>query len=265
MGYYDLSKDERQNFVQNMEEELTSDLENDEMDKIIMYSSDNDVYIRKNVSNILGKIYRGQKTKNKEISFENQEIFKEKIIQTIGVLLKNNDERVRQTAVYLAGEIGKKDADVVFNFLETALKDPHHKVRNAVMSSLKVMGEKNPKPTLNFAKTFIHNKDPEIRRKVVHGIELRGRTHPEDILPILEELQDETNPLVRKMIIHVLGQISYKKGCLEKVTAALKTWTNKELVKDTLPYIVEVHKNYPFSVKTPDEAEKYLKENFNYL
>ena len=129
------------------------------------------------------------------------------------------------------------------------------------MSALKVMGEKNPKPTLEFAKVFIHNPNPEIRRKVVHGIELRGRTHPEDVLPILEELQDETNPKVRKMIIHVLGQISYKKGCLEKVTGALKTWKNKKLVEDTIPYIIEVHKNYPFSAKTAEEAEKYLKEN----
>ncbi|CEA13175.1 HEAT repeat domain-containing protein [Methanobacterium formicicum] len=159
--------------------------------------------------------------------------------------------------------MGKQDASPVFDYLETALEDPHHRVRNSVMSSLKVMGEKNPQPTLKFAKRFIHHPDPEVRKKVVHGIELRGRTHPEDILPLLEEFQDDAHPQVRKMLIHVLGQISYKEGCLEKVTSALKTWKNKELVEDTIPYILDVHKKYPFSALTPEEAEKYLKENFS--
>jgi 3-methyladenine DNA glycosylase AlkC len=249
MGYYNLSKEERQRFVKKMEDELTNDLKNDKIDRILYYSSDNDIYIRKNVSNILGRIYR------------NQSIFNTEIIQLAGNLLKNNDEKVRQTAVYLAGEIGKKDAEMVFNYLETGLNDTHHRVRNSVMSALKVMGEKNPKPTLEFAEIFIYNPEPEIRRKVVHGIELRGRSHPEDVLPLLEKLQFETNPPVRKMIIHVLGQISFKKGCLEKVTAALKTWKNRDLVDDTIPYIIEVHNNYPFSAKSSEEAEKYLKEN----
>jgi HEAT repeat protein len=249
MGYYNLSKEERQRFVKKMEDELITDLKNDKTDRILHYSSDNDIYIRKNVSYILGRIYRNQNILNKEI------------IQVAGKLLKNNDEKVRQTAVYLAGEIGKKDAEMIFNYLETGLNDPNHRVRNAVMSALKVMGEKNPKPTLEFAENFINNPEPEIRRKVVHGIELRGRTHPEDVLPILEKLQYETNPHVRKMIIHVLGQISYKKGCLEKVTAALKTWQNRDLVEDTIPYIIEVHNNYLFSAKSSEEAEKYIKEN----
>ncbi len=263
MGYYDMSKEDRQKFVKKMEYELTNNLKNNEMDKILHYSSNDDVYIRKNVSNILGRIYRGQNPQKKTIDTENQRIYKKEIVKTTGILLGNHDNKVRQTAVYLAGEIGKKDAEVVFDFLEIGLNDPHHRVRNSVMSALKVMGEKNPRPTLEFAKKFIHNPEPEIRRKVVHGIELRGRTHPEDILPILEELQYENNPQVRKMIIHVLGQISYKQGCLEKVTAALKTWKNKKIVGDAIPYIIQVHKNYPFSVKTPEEAEKYLKENFN--
>ncbi|MCE5214956.1 MAG: HEAT repeat domain-containing protein [Methanobacterium sp.] len=85
------------------------------------------------------------------------------------------------------------------------------------------MGQKNPQPTLEFTRRFLHDEDPEVRKKVIHGIELRGRTHPEDILPLLEEVQDEDDQNVRKMIIHVLGQISYKNGCLEKVAAALKT------------------------------------------
>ncbi len=251
MGYYDLTKEERQELVQKMEDEITQDLKDKKIIRILHYSSNNDVYIRKNVSIIMGRnLYRDQGK------------FKEEIIHVAGDLLKNDDENVRQTAVYLLSEIGKVDADIVFHYLETALRDPHHKVRNGVMSALKVMGDKNPEPTLKFAKVFIHDPDPEVRRKVIHGIELRGRTHPEDILPLLEELENEDNPQVRKMIIHVLGQISYKKGCLEKVTSSLKTWNNHELVKDTVPYILDVHKRYPFSEKTPEEAEQYLKDNF---
>lgn len=250
MGYYDMNKEERKQFVLKMEEELIYDLKNNKDSLTLHYSADNDVYIRKNVSNILGRIYR------------DQGLFKDEIMHMAVDLLKNNDENVRQTAVYLLAEIGKKDADMVFEYLETALRDSHHKVRNGVMSALKIMGQTNPEPTLKFAKVFIHDSDPEVRRKVVHGIELRGRTHPEDILPLLKELQDENNPQVRKMIIHVLGQISYKKECLEKVTSALKTWKNRKLVEDTIPYILEVHRKYPFSSKTPEEAEKYLKENF---
>ena len=253
MGYYDLSKKERKNLVRIMESSIQEDLKNDENTSILQYSSDNDVYIRKNVSNILGRAYH------------NQEALRKKILTVTNELLQSDDPVVRQTSIYLLGEIGKKDADVVFDYLETGLRDPHHKVRNAVMSALKVMGEKNPKPTLKFAEGFIHDPEPEIRKKVIHGIELRGRTHPEDILPLLEKVQDEKNQNVRKMIIHVLGQISYKKGCLEKVATALKTWHNQEIVQDTIPYIIEVHKKYPFSTKTPEEAEKYLKNHFKEL
>jgi 3-methyladenine DNA glycosylase AlkC len=251
MNYYDLTKEERENLVGEMKDEIIQDLKSNKNTSILQYSSNEDVYIRKKVSNILGKIYR------------DQNLFKEEIIQLTGQLLENDDENVRQTAVYILGEIGKQDADPVFDYLKIALEDPHHRVRNAVMSSLKVMGQKNPKPTLSFAEDLMDHKDPEVRKKVIHGIELRGRTHPEDVLPLLKELQDENNPQVRKMLIHVLGQISYKKGCLEKVTSALKTWKNRKLVEDTIPYILEVHKNYPFNAMTPEEAKKYLKTNFS--
>lgn len=250
MGYYDMSKEERKIFVQKMSEELIDDLNKDETIRILHYASDNDVYIRKNISLILGRTYR------------DQEGLRRDILHVGRLLLRNDQEKVRQSAVYLLGEIGKTDADVVFDCLETGLRDPHHQVRNSVMSALKTMGEKNPDPTMEFARRFLHDKDPEVRKKVIHGIELRGRTHPEDILPLLEEVQDEEDRNVRKMIIHVLGQISYKKGCLEKVAAALKTWHNPELIRDTLPYIIEVHKRYPFSVKTPEEAHEYLKKEF---
>jgi len=130
-------------------------------------------------------------------------------------------------------------------------------VRNAVIGSLKQMGEKDPGPVLAFARKHIHHPDPEVRREMVHGVELRGRTHPEDVLPLLEELQHEESKRVRDMLVHVLGQISYKKGCLEKVTTALKNWENQELVARALEEIIDVHRNYEkFCAVPPGEAEK---------
>ena len=157
------------------------------------------------------------------------------------------------------GEIGKKDANSVMKQFERALKDKHQSVRNAVIGALKQMGQKNPKPTFKFAKKHLHDDDPEIRREIIHGIELRGRTHPEEVLPLLEELQDEKVKTVRNMIIHVIGQISYKKGCLEKVVENLKNWTNREIVFDAAEEILMVHKRYKFAVRSPEYAEDYIK------
>ncbi|MHA1226456.1 MAG: HEAT repeat domain-containing protein, partial [Candidatus Hodarchaeales archaeon] len=74
----------------------------------------------------------------------------------------------------------------------------------------------------------------------------------------LQELQNDSDKKVRKILIHVLGQISYKKGCLEKVVTALKKWQNKELVEEALDEIIRVHEKYPFSDKTPKEAREYI-------
>ncbi len=101
-----------------------------------------------------------------------------------------------------------------------------------MIGAMKQMGQKNPEPTFKFARKHLHDDDPQIRREIIHGIELRGRTHPEEVLPLLKELQNEEVKNVRNMIIHVIGQISYKKGCLEKVIENLKSWKNKELVRD---------------------------------
>ncbi len=78
---------------------------------------------------------------------------------------------------------------------------------------------------------FLNHPGPKIRREMIHGIELRGRTHPEEVLPLLAEVQHDPNKKIREMVVHVLGQISYKKGCLEKVVGALKIWENRELVQ----------------------------------
>ena len=124
------------------------------------------------------------------------------------------------------------------------------------------MGEKNPKPTLEFAKKYLHHDDPKIRQEIIHGIELRGRTHPEDILPLLKEVQNDKNRGVRKKIIHVIAQISYKKDCLEKVISDLNNWENKDLIKEAIEEIIDVHQRYAkFCSKTPTEAQEYINNN----
>ena len=253
MGYYDLSKNERQELVKKIELEILNCLKKDENKKIYEYSSNSDTYIRKNAYLALGRIYK-----------ENDDQ-KVKILRLLGEMLKSDNERIRQTSVYALGEIGKNDADIIINILEEALEDESPKIRNAVIGSLKQMGQKNPEPTIKFARKNLHHPNPEVRREMVHGIELRGRTHPEDVLPLLEELQDEQDRRVKDTIIHVLGQISYKKGCLEKVVAALKSWKNQGMVQEAIKEIVEVHKRYRFAAKSTEETEKYIKSNFNHL
>jgi hypothetical protein len=94
---------------------------------------------------------------------------------------------------------------------------------------------------------------------------LRGRTHPEEILPLLTAVQSDPDKKVRRIVIHVLGQISYKKGCLEKVVIALKGWTDEEMMKRTLKEILSVHKRYErFSARSHEEVLEYPEEQFNY-
>ncbi|MBM4241563.1 MAG: HEAT repeat domain-containing protein [Euryarchaeota archaeon] len=252
-GFYDFPKEERAKIVEKMEKSIEKDVENDETENILKYASDSDFYIRKNTYLILGRLYHRHKD------------LRENILDISKLLFENENEKVRQTAVYTFAEIGKKDAEEVMNFFEMALNDENHVVRNAVMGALKQMGEKNPTPILKFAQKFLHREDPEIRRIIVHGIELRGRTHPEDILPLLAELQDEENRKVRKMLIHVLGQISYKKGCLERVITELKNWNNRELVQDALIEILDVHKRYKFAEKSYEESKIYIEREFKNL
>ncbi|MGO4889921.1 sister chromatid cohesion protein PDS5 [Anaerobacillus sp. MEB173] len=252
MGYYDLTKDERVQFYSKMKDDILIDLTENKLHYILLYASDSDTYVRKNTYLILGRMYDS----NPSIQSE--------IIQILRNLMNNENEKIRQTAVNCLGEIGKRDAVIVLEFFEAALFDKHHSVRNAVIGSLKKMGQVNPKPILSFAKKFLHHPEAEIRREVIHGVELRGRTHPEEVLPLLEEVQFEKVKRVRNMVIHVLGQISYKKGCLETVVQALLKWDNKELVNEALVEILDIHVRYQdFSVKTYQEAKEYIETHFN--
>lgn len=252
MGFYDLDKNRRQLLLDKLSKDILADLNSTQKDHLLKYFSDSDTYIRKNAYLYIGRLYR------------NNEITKEKILVTLSNLLKNNNEKVRQTVVNALGEIGKKDADEVLKIYARAIFDSHHLVRNALIGSLKKMGEVNPKPVLQFAKKFLHHPNYHVRRQVIHGIELRGRTHPEDVLPVLKEVEFEQNRVVKNIIIHVLSQISYKQGCLEKVIDSLKTWKNKELVSKAINEILDVHKRYKnFSAKSYNDAKKYIEAHLN--
>jgi HEAT repeat protein len=250
MAFYDLSKTEREDLTGMMHGQILTEVTAGRDKYILQYFSDEDTYMRKNAYLSFGKIY---------ITYPGLE---KKLLAILNTMAAHPDEKVRQTAVNAAGEIGKYNFGIIEHFMETRLFDEHYTVRNAVIGSIKKMGQKNPKPVLAFAKRFLHHKDKEVRREICHGIELRGRTHPQDILPLLKELQNDKTSRVRKTLVHVLGQIAYKKGCLETVLKELKSWRNKELVKDALEEIIDVHERYKsFAVKTQEEARACIENS----
>jgi HEAT repeat protein len=248
MAFYDLSKEARAALVQQMETTIGKALHAGRLNPLTAYAADEDTYIRKNAYLALGRLYATQP---------------QEVLKAIQKLLKETDPKVRQTAVNAAGEVGRTDFEAVQAVMDTGLTDEHHMVRNAVIGSVKKMGEKNPVPVLAWAKGYLQHPDKEIRREICHGIELRGRTHPQDILPLLESLQHDKTARVRNTLVHVLGQIAYKKGCLETVVAALKTWENQALVQDALVEIIDVHARYSdFAAKTQAEASDYITKSF---
>jgi HEAT repeat protein len=218
---------------------------------VLVYFTDDDTYIRKAAYQAVGKIYQAHKN------------LQPYALDMLEQLAKHENEKTRQTAVNAAGEIGISHFAPIQHIMEQGLFDAHHSVRNAVIGSMKKMGEKNPVPVLAFAKKYLHHPDKEIRREICHGIELRGRTHPQDILPLLQELEFDKTARVRNTLVHVLGQIAYKKGCLETVVAHLKHWKNKELVQQALEEIIDVHHRYSnFAVKTQQQAKACIASQF---
>lgn len=251
MGFYNLSKEQREDLVKKIHNELLKDFDSKALKLLWKYFSDEDTYIRKTAYLSVSKIYKERQGLHKTI------------ITTLWKLFEEEDYRVRQTVINSAGEIGIQDFETAEKFLEAGLSDSHHSVRNAVIGSLKKTGQKNPKPSLQWAKKFLHHPDKEIRREICHGIELRGRTHPEDILPLLKELEYDKTARVRNTLVHVIGQISYKKDCLEKVLHHLQNWENKKLVQDALDEIIDVHDRYKdFAVLSQKEVKKIIKNRF---
>ncbi len=251
MGFYDLNKELRDMLVVQINEHIANDISSGRQDHLLQYFSDTDTYIRKTAYLAIGKLYLS----NKKLAAT--------IVRVLDSLLKYDNPKVRQTVINAAGEIGKYNFAIVRHFFDTGLFDEHHSVRNAVIGSMKKMGEKNPGPVIEWSGTYLHHPDKEIRREICHGIELRGRTHPEDILPLLKELQNDTTKRVRSTLVHVIGQISYKKGCLEKVIGEINTWNNKNLAADAIEEIIDVHDRYKnFSYYTQQEAKEYIRQNY---
>ena len=116
---------------------------------------------------------------------------------------------------------------------------------------------------MEWAKKYLHRPDKEIRRDICQGIELKGGKYPQDILPLLKELQHDKSSRVRNTLVHVLGQIAYKKDCLEIVVKHLKTWENKQIVTDALEEIIDVHDRYKnFSDLTQEQALHYIADDY---
>lgn len=249
MGFYDLPKDKRVIVVANIYENILHELRKPPAKKTLAYFGDDDTYIRKSAYLAVGRIYAEQKSLQGEI------------LKMLDNLSGEKDYKIRQTAINAAGEIGKKDFEVVQHIFDKGLFDEHHSPRNAVIGSIKKMGEVNPKPVLKWAEKYLQHENLEIRREICHGIELRGRKYPQDILPLLKTLQHDKKARVRNTLVHVLGQIAYKKGCLETVVQDLKTWENKQLVADALEEIIDVHDRYKnFSHYTQKQARQFIKE-----
>ena len=251
MPFYDLPKPKRDKLVSEIHRKIRDNIVGDKRKNILLYFSDEDTYIRKSAYLAIGRIWLANK------------LLRKKIIESLSDLYKEENEKIRQTVINSAGEIGIYNFEIVEHFFDTALFDAHHSVRNAVIGSMKKMGEKNPVPLLEWSRKYLHHEDKEIRREICHGIELRGRTHPEDILPLLKELQHDKTARVRNTLVHVLGQIAYKRGCLQTVIADLKNWENKELVADALEEIIDVHHRYRnFSFFSQKQAKEYISEKF---
>jgi len=252
MGFYDISPTERAEMTAQIQHQLLENLQKGELHSCIEYFSDDDTYIRKAGYLGMGRIYSAEPS------------LRNKILQSLQYLLGHSNELIRQTVINTAGEIGMFQFDKVAHFFDTALFDEHHRVRNAVIGSVKKMSKKNPEPTLAWARKYLNHSNKEVRREICHGIELRGRTHPQDILPLLEELQFDTTSRVRDTLVHVIGQISYKKGCLPTVISALNNWSNKALILDVVDEIIDVHseKRYAkFSALSQQEVETYISKN----
>jgi len=250
MGFYDLTKGER---VQKKAQILSALLRHLHKNSVkpFPYFSHSDTYFRKSAYLLVGRIFN----LHPELS--------ERIILVLKKSIFFKNDHVRQTTINAAGEIGIKHFATVEPLFDRGLFDEHHSVRNAVIGSIKKMGEKNPKPVLKWAKKYLNHPDKEIRREICHGIELRGRTHPEDVLPLLMELQPDPTARVRNTLVHVIGQISYKKDCLAKVIHHLRKWENKDLAVKATIEIIDVHGRYKeFAVLSPEEAKKYIKDNF---
>jgi HEAT repeat protein len=234
MNFYDLPKQKRGKLYIEIQDKIQEDIETKKCQTVKKYFDNNDTYIRKAAYLGIGRLYK------------NNKILRKVIVKFLEKMMNEESEKIRQTAVNSAGEIAMIEFETVENIFITGLEDNHHLVRNAIQGSLKKAGEKNPQSIILFCDKYINSNKPEIRRQVAHGLELRGRKNPEEIMPILRKLQFEKHRRVRPMIIHIFGQISYRKGNLEKVIDELLTWEDIELAKECFNEIIKLHGHINF-------------------
>jgi len=255
MAFYDLTKEQREQKYKDICDDISRDLNSDDFSIAANHFGDADTYIRKAAYLASARIYAGEIEK------------RGRVIHMLEHLSGDGRAHVRQSAVNACGEIATSDFASVSHIFERALRDERHEVKNAVQGALKRAGEKNPKEVLPFCRKYIFDKDPEIRRQVLHGMELRGRRHPEDILPVLRLLQFEKHRRVRPMLVHVVGQISYKEGCLEKVLEELCLWSDDSLKKDCIDEIVRQNRHADAHLRTvkvisAKECDEAIKKYF---
>ena len=101
MAFYDLSKEERNRLVEQINLEILTDLSIEEVGSLIKYFSDEDTYIRKTGYLAIGKIFYAQKQ------------LQSAIFSVLEQLFQSDDELIRQTVINAAGEIGKFHFDKI--------------------------------------------------------------------------------------------------------------------------------------------------------
>lgn len=167
MSFYDLTKETRLKFVEQVNKDIFLDIQKQQLMKTIAYFSDDDTYVRKAAYLTIGKIYI------------NNVLFQEDIISMLFFLLKDEDCKIRQTAVNAAGEIGIKKFEPVESIFDKGLFDEHHSVRNAVIGSVKKMGNKNPTPILNWARNIYITPTKKFVGRSVTVLNCEGELFPQ--------------------------------------------------------------------------------------
>lgn len=250
MGFYELNQEERKNRYKEILTKLSDALTEKDYAAWKILFEDEDTYIRKAAYLSVGKIYR------------NDSQMLVTILELLEKLFLEDNYRIRQTVIYSCGEIATENFNSVQLLIEKGMTDKHHSVRNAVIGALKKSGEVNPKEILPFCEYNIISPNAQIRRISCHAIELRGRAHPSEVINILERIQHDKSKQVKAMLIHVLGQISYKKGCLHYVSEQVRTWENQDIYSLYQKEVIQVHKRYErFSEFTVDYVVRYFKDN----
>ncbi len=249
MAFYDLNTSQRKEICAKIESDISSAIKLHTYNVILPYFENSDTYIRKLAYLAIGNAYKKQIVSLIDIMI---------LLET---LYNSSNTHTRQTTIYACGEIALFDFEAVKPLLIKAISDSHSSVRNAVIGSLKKSGEKNPKAIIPFCREHILSENPETRRLMCHGLELRGRAHPEEVIDILKLLQYEKVRKVKNMLIHVLGQISYKKGCLRYTAFQVKAWENPNIYPLYRNEVIKVHERYEkFSEFTQQEVTIFFEK-----